>query len=131
MSGGQSRAIQANYYTAHVRVARYTCNLKSLSATQANPSLTFVRARFALWKRHEENALHFGFTRQCFVLTMTTYTNAKTLLLCTLSCKEEVTNARCLPAAYGQSACVLSDTHKLRDVSAYRVSINSNPAQCY
>ena len=51
--------------------------------------------------------------------------------MCTLSSKEEVTNARCLPAADAHSDSGLSDTHKLRDVTAYRVASNSNPALCY
>ena len=51
--------------------------------------------------------------------------------MCTLSSKEEVTNTRCLPAADAHSDSGLSDTHKLRDVTAYRVASNSNPALCY
>ena len=50
-------------HTAHVRVARYTCNLKSLSATRANPFLALVQARLDFQKWHEENTLPFWFTR--------------------------------------------------------------------
>ena len=50
-------------FTAHVRVARYARNFKSLSATRANPSPTFIRASLELRKRHEENTLHLWFAR--------------------------------------------------------------------
>ena len=45
--------------------------------------------------------------------------------MCMLSCKEELTNTRCLPACTVNPYESCLNTHKLRDVSAYCVSTNS------